>query len=543
MARQILRGLTMLMLIIGLAFMSAVVTADGDTFDPNVSNPFGSSRVLAVVLQPDGKILIGGEFTMVGGVTRNHIARLNPDGTLDTTFDPDADGTVETIALQPDGKILAGGIFFHIGRETRHFIARLDATGAADSFDPNPDSSVFTIAVQSDGKILAGGHFSNIGRHQRGCIARLDATTGEADDSFDPGNGANVRTIVVQPDGKILVGGEFPSVLNFGGQPRNYIARLDPSGLADSFNPDADDTVYSIALQADGKVLAGGHFTNIGGQARTSIARLDAISGAADTFNPNPGINHNVVALAVQPDGKILAGGDFGIIGGQLRPFFVRLDPSTGLADSCDAMVSSPVYSIVVQPDGKLIIGGSFDHVGGLTRNRIARLELDCGLDHDCAFSIAPTSQNFPASGGNDSLSVITSLGCSWSAISNDSWITITSGASGSGNGTIDYSVTVNLGPARLGTMTVAGQTFTVTQDAAVTSVVIDGCDSGVPNHVFDDGTSFSDKIADCAARATNHGEFVSCVSHLINVWRRMGLINDAQRDAIMSCAAAAHIP
>lgn len=74
-------------------------------------------------------------------------------------------------------------------------------------------------------------------------------------------------------------------------------------------------------------------------------------------------------------------------------------------------------------------------------------------------------------------------------------------------------------------------------------TVVIDGCDSGVPNHVFDGGTSFNDKIADCATHARNHGQFESCVSHLLNEWRSMGLITQDQRTAIKSCAVHAHIP
>ena len=68
-------------------------------------------------------------------------------------------------------------------------------------------------------------------------------------------------------------------------------------------------TVHSIAVQADGKILAGGNFTSIGGQTRNHIARLDATTGLADSFNPNA--NSDVYSIAVQADGKILAGGDF----------------------------------------------------------------------------------------------------------------------------------------------------------------------------------------------------------------------------------------
>ena len=136
-----------------------------DGFDPNANG-----TINVVVVQPDGKILIGGEFSSVLGVTRNNIARLNTDGTLDTAFNPNANDFVFSIAVQADGKILAGGFFRSIGGQPRNRIARLDATtGLADSFDPNANapSAVLSIAVQADGKILAGGGFTSIGGQPR----------------------------------------------------------------------------------------------------------------------------------------------------------------------------------------------------------------------------------------------------------------------------------------------------------------------------------------------------------------------------------------
>src|SRR5438874_12354162 len=175
-----------LMALVGLALAGGAAAVRGqsalDGFDPNANG-----AVRAVVVQPDGKILIGGDFTTLapnGGpaVTRNYIARLNPDGTLDTAFDPNANSSVYSIAVQADGKVLAGGFFTSIGGQTRNYIARLDATtGAADSFDPNANGTVLSIAVQADGKILAGGAFTSIGGQTRNYIARLDPTTGLAD--------------------------------------------------------------------------------------------------------------------------------------------------------------------------------------------------------------------------------------------------------------------------------------------------------------------------------------------------------------------------
>jgi uncharacterized delta-60 repeat protein len=367
-----------------LLFSVAVLLAGGaavcgqstlDGFDPDANGP-----VSVVVVQPDGKILIGGYFTTLspnGGVavTRNHIARLNPDGTLDLAFDPNANDAVWSIAVQADGKILAAGNFTSIGGHTRNCIARLDATtGLADSFDPNANNFVQSIAVQADGKILAAGAFTFIGAQTRNYIARLDATTGLAD-SFNPNAHSIVVSIAVQADGKILAAGNF---FQIGGQPRNYIARLDATtGLADSFDPNADQPVNSIAVQMDDKVLIGGGFSMLspnGGPpvTRNRIARLNP-DGTLDTaFDPNAN-GYSLDSIAVQADGKVLAGGDFTTIGGQPRNYIARLDATTGLADSFDPNANLFVQSIAVQPDGKILAVGDFTFIGGQTRNRIAR--------------------------------------------------------------------------------------------------------------------------------------------------------------------------
>ena len=376
-----------------------------DGFDPNANG-----IVQIVVVQPDGKILIGGDFTIVQGIARNRIARLNADGTLDQIFDPNASGYVDTIALQEDGKILVGGNFIgvnSIGGQTRNRLARLDGTtGQADLFNPDADGNVRSLTVQADGKILVGGEFASIGGQPRNRMARLDATTGLAD-SFNPaivsGFFGTVEAIVMQSDGKILVGGSFSSI---GGQTRSGLARLDStSGLADSFNPgpiapgNFSSGVLTLALQVDGMILAGGIFTSIGGQTRHYIARLDANTGLADPFNPSS--DNAVRSIVVQTDGKILAGGDFTTIGGQTRNRLTRLDANTGLADSFDPNVSAPanVTSIALQMDGKILFGGYFPAVapsGGaaVTRNNVARLESDGRLDRTVNLGLTNSNLN-----------------------------------------------------------------------------------------------------------------------------------------------------
>ena len=217
---------------------------------------------------------MGGAFISIGGEARHGIARLDATGFADS-FDPNANTLVYAIAVQADGKILAGGNFTSIGGQTRNYIARLDATtGLADSFDPNANADVRSMAVQADGKILAGGFFNGIGGQTRNRIARLDAATGLAD-SFNPNANSNIHAIAMQADGKILVGGEFNGVNSIGGQPRNYVARLDATtGLADSFNPNANNVVFSIALQADGKDFSGRRFRRSEQHRRTGARPL-----------------------------------------------------------------------------------------------------------------------------------------------------------------------------------------------------------------------------------------------------------------------------
>ncbi len=275
--------------------------------------------------------MFGGAFETVNGSSRLNIARVNGStGAISDPFNPQANLSVEALALQTDGKVLIGGNFTRLGPDfgpffNRNHIARLDAiTGTPDSFNPDANAAVNSIVVQPNGSILVGGDFTIIGAvdrtDRRNHIARLSSATGLAD-SFNPNANGNVTAIALQNDGGILVGGEFTAVA---GQTRNRIARLGAFGTLDTaFNPNANGLVSSILVQADGRIVVAGEFTNIGGQARNRIARLDPITGAADLFDPNA--NLTVSALALQDDGKILAGGLFNGIGGKMRRSFARL--------------------------------------------------------------------------------------------------------------------------------------------------------------------------------------------------------------------------
>jgi uncharacterized delta-60 repeat protein len=294
-----------------------------------------------ITVQPDGKALICGWFTSFHGVSRNEIARLNADGSLDLDFDPGSGltgGRVDAVALQADGKVLVSGDFSEINGMSRRGVARFHQDGTLDSgFSPGTgaNSRVHSVAVQSDGRVLIGGWFTSVNGVSRNRIARLNSD-GSVDTSFDPGAGPvwsndnYVRCVAVQPDEKILIVGSFTTV---NGVSRNRIARLHPDGSLDAgfdVGTGANQDVYAVAVQSEGKVLVGGVFTSINGLSRSRLARLNE-DGSVDTgFSPT---------------------------------------------------VAGPVFSVVTQPDGRTLIGGNMGSVNGVPRMRVARLLADGTVD------------------------------------------------------------------------------------------------------------------------------------------------------------------
>ena len=343
---------------------------------PDSFNPGADYNVDTIAVQPDGRVLVGGSFGALGGQPCSSLGRLNDDGTLDGTFNAGASGDVISLAVQPDGRILAGGYFSTLGGQNRNNLGRLNANGTLDlSFNPGANNTVHCLALQADGKILVGGKFTTLGGQARSCIGRLNAD-GTLDSAFNPGAGSDVYALAVQPDGRILVGGVFTTL---GGQTRNYIGRLNADGTLDtSFNPGANSTVLSLAVQGDGKILAGGFFSTLGGQSRAYLGRLNS-NGTLDTSFADLAIgpsamNDGVYSLAIQADGRILLGGLFGTVGGQTRNSIARLNADGTVDPAFDPNASFTVYALAMQSDGKILAGGQFTTLGGQPRQYLARM-------------------------------------------------------------------------------------------------------------------------------------------------------------------------
>jgi uncharacterized delta-60 repeat protein len=346
-----------------------------------------NDEILTCVIQNDGKIIIGGNFTTYNGVARNHIARLNADGTLDLAYNSGSgtDFAVYSLSLQSDGKLLLGGIFTTYNSVSRNNIARVNIDGTLDlTFNPGygADYGIFTISKQSNGKIIIGGSFTSYNGTSRNNLARIN-TDGSLDLTFNIGNGTNntIYTSAVQSDGKIIIGGDFTS---YNSTARNRIVRINTDGTVDiTFNMGTglDNSVFSSSIQGDGKIIIGGNFTTYNGTTKVRIARIN-LDGTLDASFIS-GAGGAVFANALQLDGKIIIGGDFTAYGGTFRNRLVRLNPdgTLDLTFNLETGANNTVYASALQSDGKIIIGGKFTNVNGIARNGIARLNTDGSLD------------------------------------------------------------------------------------------------------------------------------------------------------------------
>ncbi len=231
--------------------------------------------VTSLAVQPDGKILIAGIFTSVNGAERFHLARLEPDGTLDANFNPGAanSGMVYALAMQPDGKVLIGGW------DQGNLIRLLNDGSRDTAFNPVPNGYVDSILVQPDGKILAAGYFTTINEQPCTSPCRLNPD-GSLDLSFSATTGCG-PTMVLQADGKILISPQTGIL-----QTTNEIVRLNPDGTVDdTLRAEVNDFVSAMALQSDGRLLVAGAFTQLNGQRQERIGRLNNPDSAAQSLN------------------------------------------------------------------------------------------------------------------------------------------------------------------------------------------------------------------------------------------------------------------
>ncbi|ACB73602.1 putative Ig domain-containing protein [Opitutus terrae] len=363
----------------------ARLNADGSvdlTFDPGLGP---DQPVYKVLVQPDGKILLGGEFVHYDGVTRGRIARVNSDGSLDHAFADGigAGGRIEAIALQPDGKIVTGGWFQTFGGLSRSRCVRLNPDGTVDSsFDVGDGAGVKDLKLLSDGHILLAGPFTSYNGQPRAGLVRLKAD-GSVDPEFVPDtwSGLDATSLAIQPDGKLIVGASSFE------QNGPDLLRLNQDGSRDTgFTPPPFRNIDALELRADGKILIGGSFRSAG-TVRYQVAQLQSNGALDSNFGSSGSLDFDVETIALLPSGEIVVAGASLMREGSTHNALARLKASGSMDTSFAGEVRSPgtVEALLRQRDGKLVLGGWFSHVDGASRKGIVRLSADGALDVDFA--------------------------------------------------------------------------------------------------------------------------------------------------------------
>jgi uncharacterized delta-60 repeat protein len=372
----------------GLARLNSNGTLDASF---NLGIGVGTGTIRSISIQNDGKIIVGGYFTSFNGITRINIARLNSDGSLDISFNPGLgpNSHIYSTTIQADGKIIIGGEFTSYNGIGRNRIARINSDGSIDTtFNPGSgtDSYVNSTDIQGDGKIIIAGAFNTFNAIQKKYLARLNSN-GSLDTTFNSGSGLNgkVNTISIQNDGGIIVGGEFTTV---NGITRNYIARFLNNGTFDSNNFGGNSTPYgntvATCIQADGKIVVGS-IKNLNGVISNYLYRMNGGNGSIDnSYNSSlltPSVTP-VSSISIQNDGKLIIGASLGNSNLTNKCIRLNLDATIDSDFNKNSGANSSIYTTAIQSDGKIIIGGNFVKFNGIVRNKVARLNLNGSLEN-----------------------------------------------------------------------------------------------------------------------------------------------------------------
>lgn len=363
------------------------VTSDGEHDSSYLSAGVGfDNSVLKILSLENSKAMIFGNFTKFNGISAFRIARLLENGFTDPSFNSGKSGAnslIKSAVLQSDGKIVIGGNFTKYNDVISNRIVRIFPDGTLDNtfnIGSGFNSQIYAMAIQDDGKVIVSGNFTTYnGSTGGGRIIRL-LSDGSRDTSFNVGLGADaiIEAILIQPDGKILAGGRFNT---FNGNTFARLVRLNSNGSIDSsFNigNGFDKNVYAIALQSDQKIIVGGSFLTYNGVSQKRILRLDSNGDLDTTFESGAGFSKGEVrSILVQPDDRIIVGGTFsGTYNNRSSQRLIRLLQTGNYDTSFNAPLNNTLFAMSFTSDYRLLIGGNFNSVSGISKHRIARLKL-----------------------------------------------------------------------------------------------------------------------------------------------------------------------
>lgn len=368
-----------------------------------------NNAVYAITQQADNKIIAAGNFTSFGGLDTKHFARIHTDGSIDNTLHF-SDNLVLSVSdpfkvqTAPNGDVVFSGEFY-IGNylnSTRDLI-RISSDGTLLQTFTHISNSYYPIydfTFDADEHIIAVNTFLLNDQVCNGLASiQPDGTPDPSIMPYSGFAGYALKVIAEQPDGKILTGGE---VTHYHDGNIGQFVRLNSDGTRDTgFSPVAVTgdagmdihVVHDIALLPDGSMYVCGNFTGFGGYTRKRIVKLFPDGTVDPSFGAFTGANKVAYGVSVQPDGKIILGGNFTYYNGTPCEKAIRLLPN-GERDPSFAIADMPLYpfDFEVLPDGKILMWGEFMDYDGSGKNGLVRLHSDGS--HDLTFNAGMAGPN-----------------------------------------------------------------------------------------------------------------------------------------------------
>jgi uncharacterized delta-60 repeat protein len=311
------------------------------------------------------------------------------------------DGTVHTLSLQTDGKLVVGGEFLNFNGSASPYLCRLNADGTKDfgfNLGTSFNGKIYASVIQPDGKIIVAGTFTTYDGIPVGRLVRLNVD-GSRDSSFDTTIGANSGTIyglALQTDGKLVAVGSFTK---YNESTVNRIARILPNGNLDfSFvtGTGATSTIYDVAIAQYGNIVLSGTFSSFNGNPKCSkLVRLYTDGIVDTTLTLGTSFDGTIDALAVQTDGKIIVGGSFSNYNGTVQNRLVRLN-TNGTTDTSfltgTGFNNGEVQTIQITSSG-ILVGGSFNGMyQSANANRLVLLNSNGTLNTNFTIGSGPAS-------------------------------------------------------------------------------------------------------------------------------------------------------
>lgn len=392
----------------GLNNYLARINPDGSLDSTFNSGTGPSDFITAIEVLANDQILIAGNFVSYNGTSIRELARLNSDGSLDTSFDPgnSVNGAVYDIQPQANGKYIIGGSILRYQNVLVDNFFRVNSDGSLDltfnsgsgiSSTSGPES-VRIIKELPNGQMYIAGTFNRYNNNVRNYILRINAD-GSIDNSFNPGPGIDasfttpeINSMVILPDSSIIIGGVFN---DYGNSRYDRLARLNYNGSLDnSFNPGGfgpDDDVRSLIMQADNKIIVGGEFDRFKSDNYYGVIRINMDGSLDPSFNVQRGLgrsswngsNATTYDIQFMQDSTLILVGNFDLFNGGRCGNIVNIDTSGNRIFDFNPTFGHDKWSdvLALQDDGKIYVGGSFESYNGRKSSRMVRLNRDGSTD------------------------------------------------------------------------------------------------------------------------------------------------------------------